>query len=81
MDLMQYQPGPSGLNPVVIYPENVATGTAIYPAPGVVTADANSAIPAANAYSGSPMQHRDSFILEQFPALMLAKEDSRVNGA
>ncbi len=81
MDLMQYQPGPSGLNPVVIYPENVATGTAIYPAPGVVTANANSAVPAANVYSGSPMQHRNSFTMEQFPALMLAKEDSRVNGA
>ncbi len=36
MDLLQYQPGSSGLKPVVIYPTALATGTAVYPAPAVV---------------------------------------------
>jgi branched-chain amino acid transport system substrate-binding protein len=77
MDLMQYQPTSSGLNPVVIYPENVATGTAIYPAPSVVVASANYAGYVTAAYSHSQMQRQNSFTPEQFPALIVAKEDSR----
>ena len=37
MDLLQYQPTSSGLTPVIIYPTSLATGTAIYPSPSVVT--------------------------------------------
>ena len=36
MNLMQFQSNSSGLNPKVIYPTDVANGTAIYPAPSVV---------------------------------------------
>ncbi|MBX8632139.1 MAG: ABC transporter substrate-binding protein [Thermoplasmata archaeon YP2-bin.285] len=42
MDVLQFQPSSSGLVPVVIYPENVATGTAIYPAPSVMLASPES---------------------------------------
>jgi branched-chain amino acid transport system substrate-binding protein len=43
MDLMQFQPSSSGLEPVVIYPPDVATGTAIYPAPSFQLAAFSSA--------------------------------------
>ncbi len=81
MDLMQYQPGSSGLSPVVIYPTNVATGTAIYPAPSVVLANANAVAYATQNHALTPLYLQYSTALEQFPALIIAQGDMRAGVA
>ncbi len=63
MDVMQYQPTSTGLRPVVIYPTDLATGTAVYPAPSVALSGGSPA-----AVSGPLMQAQpasQSFLNQQ----------------